>query len=183
MLSLAGLARGLTGRELRRAFPLIASLFLTMARSVADKAERGALFLDHYRAIDLPYVDIDIAVLVGIAGFILLPPLTTWLFTERYAEAAEYGKWLWLSLSLTNPITTYLGTALIATKRPIFLYGSHIGYSLLMVALFLALVHAGLGGMVMARIVGGFCLAGFYVAAFLHLRKQGLRSEAKPSVP
>src|ERR687889_2928462 len=61
-------ALGLTGKELRRAFPIFAYLFLTMASSLASKAARDALFLDRYRAIDLPYVDIAIAVLVGIAA-------------------------------------------------------------------------------------------------------------------
>lgn len=59
---------GLTGQELRRAFPIFAYLFLTMASSVASKAARDALFLDRYRAIDLPYVDIAIAFLVGLAA-------------------------------------------------------------------------------------------------------------------
>ena len=68
MLSLAERALGLNGRELRRAFPIFAYLFLTMASSVASKAARDALFLDRYRAIDLPYVDIAIAGLVGIAA-------------------------------------------------------------------------------------------------------------------
>ena len=61
-------ALGLTWAELRRAFPIFAYLFLTMASSVASKAARDALFLDRYRAIDLPYVDIAIAVLVGVAA-------------------------------------------------------------------------------------------------------------------
>ncbi len=68
MLSLAERALGLNGRELRRAFPIFAYLFLTRASSVASKAARDALFLDRYRAIDLPYVDIAIAGLVGIAA-------------------------------------------------------------------------------------------------------------------
>jgi ATP:ADP antiporter, AAA family len=59
---------GLTGAELRRAFPIFAYLFLIMSSSVASKAARDALFLDRYRAIDLPYVDIAIAVLVGVAA-------------------------------------------------------------------------------------------------------------------
>ena len=67
MLSFAERALGLNGRELRRAFPIFLYLFLTMASSVASKAARDALFLDRYRAIDLPYVDIAIAALVGIA--------------------------------------------------------------------------------------------------------------------
>ena len=61
-------ALGLTGAELRRAFPMFAYLFLIMTSSVASKAARDALFLDRYRAIDLPYVDIAIAVLVGITA-------------------------------------------------------------------------------------------------------------------
>ena len=72
MFSLAERALGLTGKELRRAFPLFAYLFLTMASSVASKAARDALFLDRYRAIDLPYVDIAIAVLVGFAASLYL---------------------------------------------------------------------------------------------------------------
>ena len=68
MLSLAERALGLTGQELRRAFPLFGYLFLTMASSVASKAARDALFLDRYRATDLPYVDIAIAALVGIVA-------------------------------------------------------------------------------------------------------------------
>src|SRR5688572_29827903 len=61
-------ALGLTWAELRRAFPIFAYLFLIMSSSVASKAARDALFLDRYRAIDLPYVDIAIAVLVGFAA-------------------------------------------------------------------------------------------------------------------
>lgn len=72
MLSLVERVLGLDARELRRAFPLFAYLFLTMASSVASKAARDALFLDRYRAIDLPYVDIAIAVLVGIAASVYL---------------------------------------------------------------------------------------------------------------
>ncbi|MDP2053939.1 MAG: Npt1/Npt2 family nucleotide transporter [Acidobacteriota bacterium] len=72
MLSLVERVLGLTSRELRRAFPLFAYLFLTMASSVASKAARDALFLDRYRAIDLPYVDIAIAVLVGVAASVYL---------------------------------------------------------------------------------------------------------------
>ena len=73
MTTLIERALGMTGAELRRAFPLFAYLFLTMASSVASKAARDALFLDRYRAIDLPYVDIAIAALVGVGGEPLHP--------------------------------------------------------------------------------------------------------------
>jgi AAA family ATP:ADP antiporter len=57
---------GLTPRELGRAVPLSAYLFLTMAGSVASKAARDALFLDRFPVTALPYVDIAVAVLVGV---------------------------------------------------------------------------------------------------------------------
>ena len=45
---------GMNARELRRALPLFAYLFLTMAGSVASKSARDALFLERYEAVDLP---------------------------------------------------------------------------------------------------------------------------------
>jgi ATP:ADP antiporter, AAA family len=69
MPSLVQRVLGLTPRELGRALPLGAYLFLTMAGSVASKAARDAMFLDRFPATALPYVDIAVAVLVGlIAG-------------------------------------------------------------------------------------------------------------------
>ncbi len=69
MFVLAQRVLGLTRRELIRAVPLFAYLFVVMAGSVASKAARDALFLDRFRAIDLPYVDISIALIVGaVAG-------------------------------------------------------------------------------------------------------------------
>ncbi len=58
---------GLTDGEWARAWPLFTYLFLTTAGMVASKATRDALFLDRFSATDLPYVDIAIAVLVGVA--------------------------------------------------------------------------------------------------------------------
>lgn len=70
MLNLLERLLGLGDRELRRALPLFAYLFLTISSSVASKAARDALFLGRFDAIDLPYVDIAIAVLVGfVASF------------------------------------------------------------------------------------------------------------------
>ncbi|HYI05776.1 MAG TPA: Npt1/Npt2 family nucleotide transporter [Reyranella sp.] len=59
---------GMNTRELRRAVPLFAYLFLTMAGSVASKSARDALFLERYEAVDLPWVDIAIALLVGLVA-------------------------------------------------------------------------------------------------------------------
>src|SRR5918996_1348467 len=72
MLSLTQRVFGLRARELARALPLFAYLFLIMAGSVASKAARDALFLDRFRAVDLPYVDIAIAVIVGLVAGIYI---------------------------------------------------------------------------------------------------------------
>ncbi len=67
MLRAVGRLLDLSDDELRRSWPVFAYLFLTMSGTVASKATRDALFLDRYRAVDLPYVDIAIAVLVGLS--------------------------------------------------------------------------------------------------------------------
>jgi len=51
--------------EGRRGLLLFAYLFLVISSLVASKATRDALFLEHYRAVQLPYVDMTIALLVG----------------------------------------------------------------------------------------------------------------------
>src|SRR5262245_34288227 len=51
--------------EGRRGLLLFSYLFLIIASLVASKATRDALFLEHHPAVQLPYVDITIAVLVG----------------------------------------------------------------------------------------------------------------------
>ena len=105
MIALAERVLGLTGKELRRAFPIFAYLFLTMASSVASKAARDALFLDRYRAIDLPYVDIAIAVLVGIAATVYI-----WVGYRTNLRNLQVGSliffavislsfWLWAAVS------------------------------------------------------------------------------------
>ncbi len=67
MLKVAARILSLSQPELQRAWPVFAYLFLTMAGTVASKATRDALFLDRYAAVDLPYVDIALAGLVGVA--------------------------------------------------------------------------------------------------------------------
>ncbi len=105
MLSLAERVLGLNSLELRRAFPIFAYLFLTMASSVASKAARDALFLDRYRAIDLPYVDIAIAVLVGFAASLYI-----WVGHRTNLRNLQVGSlvffalnalvfWLWAALA------------------------------------------------------------------------------------
>ena len=94
MLGFAERALGLTGKELRRAFPIFAYLFLTMASSVASKAARDALFLERYRAIDLPYVDIAIAVLVGMAASLYI-----WIGYRTNLRNLQVGSLIFFALT------------------------------------------------------------------------------------
>jgi AAA family ATP:ADP antiporter len=94
VLTVAERALGLTGKELRRAFPIFAYLFLTMASSVASKAARDALFLDRYRAIDLPYVDIAIAVLVGCAASLYI-----WIGHRTNLRNLQVGSLIFFALT------------------------------------------------------------------------------------
>ncbi|HWI17346.1 MAG TPA: hypothetical protein VNT81_06345, partial [Vicinamibacterales bacterium] len=94
MLNVAERVLGLTGKELRRAFPIFAYLFLTMASSVASKAARDALFLDRFRAIDLPYVDIAIAVLVGLAATLYI-----WIGHRTNLRNLQVGSLIFFALN------------------------------------------------------------------------------------
>ena len=94
MLNVAERVLGLTGKELRRAFPIFAYLFLTMASSVASKAARDALFLDRYRAVDLPYVDIAIAVLVGLAATLYI-----WIGHRTNLRNLQVGSLIFFALN------------------------------------------------------------------------------------
>lgn len=67
MLKVVARMLGLSEPEWHRSWPLFVYLFLTMSGTVASKATRDALFLDRYSAVDLPYADIAMAVLVGVA--------------------------------------------------------------------------------------------------------------------
>ena len=57
---------GIRSGELERGILLFAYLFLVIASFVAGKATRDALFLNRFSARDLPYVDIAVALLVGV---------------------------------------------------------------------------------------------------------------------
>ncbi|MEO7133756.1 MAG: Npt1/Npt2 family nucleotide transporter [Vicinamibacterales bacterium] len=114
MLRIAEQALGLNGKELRRAFPIFTYLFLIMAASVASKAARDALFLDRYRAVDLPYVDIAIAVLVGLAASLYI-----WVGHRTNLRNLQVGSlvffaltslafWLWAAIASDESGTLFI---------------------------------------------------------------------------
>ena len=94
---------------------------------------------------------------VGVAGVFFLPMIIRLLFTERYAEAAEYGKWLWLCMALTGPVAIP-GYMLLATKKKFFLYAPNIGFPILQAGLYLYFASDGIQGMTTARIIASVAL-------------------------
>ena len=63
---------GIRPGEVLRGVLLFAYLFLVVGAFVVGKATRDALFLHRFSALQLPYVDIAVALLVGVwvAGYI-----------------------------------------------------------------------------------------------------------------
>lgn len=103
--------------------------------------------------------------LIGVIGFILLPVVTTLLFSDKYASAAEYGKWLWLTFGLVGS-TSFLGIALTARHSMIPVYASSVIYPIGLGALYFYWVEEGIKGMIAARVLAACGLAAIYVGAF-----------------
>lgn len=113
---------------------------------------------------------------VGVAGFFAMEMLIGVFFSEKYVSAAPYSKWLWLVVCASGS-TSLLGTVLLGTKRPIFVYIPAVGYPLVLAALYVLMGQAGVAGLISARIIATIALGVFYVAGFfLHLRWLGPES-------
>lgn len=91
-------------------------------------------------------------ILTGILGFLLLPCLVPLLFSTKYIESVPYGKWLWLTLCLTAPIS-YLGNILTLQKKINFVYITNVSHKVLVLVFYLIFIrYWGLWGMIYARI-------------------------------
>ena len=110
--------------------------------------------------------------LIAAIGFFLLPVVTTLLFSDKYAAAAEYGKWVWLTIGLTGS-TSILGIALTARHSLIPIYASSVIYPICLGVLYFYWVDEGIKGMIAARVLAACGLAAIYVSAFaLLLRRE-----------
>lgn len=114
------------------------------------------------------------ATAVGIIGYFLLPFFVTLLFSDRYSEAAEYGRWLWLTTAVLGS-TSYLGQALLVTKHPAYLYIPNVGYPVILLTLYVLLVPYGISGLIVARIVAVVGMAAYFVAAFVYSLQRARR--------
>ena len=118
---------GLSEHELHRSWPVFAYLFLTMAGTVASKSTRDALFLDRYDATALPYVDIAIAVLVGVAVALYIRA-SRWMSLQKlqigslFFFAANCLTFWWLSIADNGNgrlfIAIYLWVGLFSVLAP-----------------------------------------------------------------
>ena len=107
-------------------------------------------------------------VTIAVIGFFLLPSMTIVLFSEKYAEAAEYGRWLWLTVGLLSS-TKYIGVALTACNSLVTIYASGIVYPVCLAGLYFYWIEDGIEGMVTARIIAACGLSAIYVNAFIVL--------------
>jgi O-antigen/teichoic acid export membrane protein len=141
--------------------------FSVFGQALAPKIYEAETIEVAWHAIRRQFWELTIvASVTGVIGFLLLPPLMTLLFTDRYSEAAEYGRWLWLTTALFGS-TTYLGSALLTTKQPAYLYIPNIGYPLVLIALYVLLIPYGVSGLIIARMVAIVAMASYFVGGFL----------------
>ena len=104
-------------------------------------------------------------VVLGLIGFFLIPRMIPIIFSEQYAAAGDYARWLWLVISCVGSFT-YLGSALLATKRAIYVYVPNIGHPIILFFLYFLFVDFGAGGMVYAKCVSTLLIAGYYGISF-----------------
>ncbi len=104
-------------------------------------------------------------VVLGVAGFYLIPVLLPLLFSEQYAAAGNYARWLWLVISCTGSFA-YLGSALLATRQPQYVYMPNVGAPVIVIFLWIVCVDYGAAGMVFARCMQATLLTLYYWIAF-----------------
>lgn len=104
-------------------------------------------------------------VTIGVFGFLFLPMVLPFIFSEKYIESAQYSKWLWLIMACVGSLGL-LGNALIATRKLVYTYTIFLGYPAILVVFFFIFATDGIIGMVMARILAIVSLHLFYAAAF-----------------
>lgn len=108
---------------------------------------------------------------IGIIGYFAMPFVMVFFFSDAYADAVAHSSLLWLCLALTGS-TSYLGSALLLTKRPVFVYMPIVGFALLSLALYFLLMPFGVAGMIWARVGAMLALSLFYLVGFLYCRAE-----------
>jgi O-antigen/teichoic acid export membrane protein len=151
-------------------FPeLIKSLFAIVNQYFSPRLSNGDSIPVIWANLRLKFAAVCIFfIFIAIAGWVCIPSLFPLLFSDKYSDSVDYAKWLWVFSALSGA-TSFLGVALLATKRLIFIYGVFVGHPMLLLVMYLIFSSDGAAGMVLARIVGTSALGAFYVSGFLFL--------------
>ena len=158
---------------------LMKSLFSVCTQLFSPSIYAGQSLFEFWRGFRSKFIILTLVFSVlGIIGFFILPKATTLLFSDNYIRSAESSKWLWLSTAVFGS-SSYLGLALISTKRKFFTYATYVGYPVTLMFLYFWFSNYGIKGMVGARILAGCVLCGFYCFSFWLMLKLPPRNESK----
>jgi O-antigen/teichoic acid export membrane protein len=102
---------------------------------------------------------------IGIIGFFAFPIVIPFLFSDKYVEAVQYAKWLWLVLSIQAPCT-YLGNILRYQKKKACIYIFEISIPVVMIILYFFLSQYGIFGIVVSKIFCNIFAAVLYITSF-----------------
>ena len=105
---------------------------------------------------------------LALIGFILIPYIVDFLFTQKYTLSGYYGKFIWLVYCLTAPCA-FFANSVLASQNKNLAYIQQAGYPILAFTLFASLIAQGIEGLVIARIILSLAISGFHVFSFIWL--------------
>lgn len=113
------------------------------------------------------YILFFLFIVLGIAGFILLPVIVPMLFSERYVSSVQYAKWLWLTVSFSTP-TTFLANVLRAQKKVKFVYIFSLIQPIMGIILYAALIGYGTSGIVLSKVIYYLATGVIFTGSFFY---------------
>lgn len=147
---------------LKAIFGLLGQVAAPRIYSTDSAAELWEYFKKKFIWLTLSFI------LLGVLGFLTIPFVVPLLFSEEYMVAGSYAKWLWLVICCSGSFS-YLGSALLATKKPKYTYIPNMGAPAITVLLWITLIDYGAAGMIVARCVQAILLSVYYGFAFSNL--------------
>lgn len=109
---------------------------------------------------------------IGVIGFFLIPLFVPLLFSNKYAVAVTYAKWLWLNQALVAP-STYLANIVRSQQKIQFIYVFSIAQPLIIFMLYLLLIRYGITGIVLAKIINNWLTCLFFIVSFVYFLHEG----------
>lgn len=106
----------------------------------------------------------------GILGYLFLPLVVPLLFSNKYIEAVSYSQYLWVATAFLGPFGL-LGKSVIATKKLLYTYISHLGFPILVFILYACFISNGIYGLIEARVITMLVIHAFYALSFFRLVK------------